>query len=322
MSFAQINFVATLAHDGEFTQFYGSEALVSAYDVAVNGDIITLTSGTFTAPTFDKGITVRGVGIDEAEKTYIAGAIVTIQSTDSTQVSIFEGLVFNNTTRIYNHAESPNGQGTLNFIKCKFNSISEYSGSTSYPDRVPVVRFYNVVVTGNVSFYGYSKPNFVFSNSFVVNPGGPGKTNTSAFVNCVIEYPGSGGASFLNCYNCILNIVSPSSFTCSSFVLYNCLSIDSSDLKYSYGVDNSTYTESIADIFKTYTSGYTDGETFELNDNIKSLYPGTDGTQIGMQGGNYPFTTTVQYPIITKFQPEATTDKDGKLSINLEVDGE
>jgi hypothetical protein len=108
----------------------------------------------------------------------------------------------------------------------------------------------------------------------------------------------------------------------SSAVLYNCLSIDSSELKYSYGVDNSTYTESIADIFKTYTSGYTDGETFELNDNIKSLYPGTDGTQIGMQGGNYPFTTTVQYPIITKFQPEATTDKDGKLSINLEVDGE
>lgn len=330
MSFAQINFVATLAHDGEFTQFYGSEALVSAYNAAVNGDIITLTSGTFTAPTFDKGITVRGVGIDEAEKTLIA-EYIKIQSTDSTQVTTFEGLSFDERVYVVNHPTSPNGQGTLKFIKCKFKDLYNENSSNSDSElevaNSPIVRLYNVVVTGQMLF-GIpvnTCPNFVSCNSYIQNPvtSTKIKDNPSTFVNCVIEYSTGAVAYHLSFYNCIFNKLASSSADnlASTTSCYNCLSNNRnliSNLLYS---SNNHYIASISDIFKTYTEGYTDGETFELNDEIKTLYSGTDNTEVGMQGGNYPFTTTVQYPIITKFQPEATTDKDGKLSINLEVDG-
>ena len=75
-------------------------------------------------------------------------------------------------------------------------------------------------------------------------------------------------------------------------------------------------------MFKTYRTDYSAGEKFELTDAAKAAYLGTDGTQMGMQGGNYLFNTKVQYPVVTTFNSDAQTNKQGKLNIEIGVDGE
>lgn len=120
--FAQTSFIATLQHEGEFTHYYGAGALSSAYSAAVDGDIITLSPATFTSPgTIDKGITLRGAGVEAIEKTYISGN-VRFHSTDSTRVTTVEGIKFSGRTYVYNNASGKSqgqstGQGTIKFIK-------------------------------------------------------------------------------------------------------------------------------------------------------------------------------------------------------------
>ena len=59
-----------------------------------------------------------------------------------------------------------------------------------------------------------------------------------------------------------------------------------------------------------------------MTEEAKNTYIGTDGTQVGMYGGNYPYNTKVQYPIITSFGSDVQTSKEGILNINVEVDGQ
>ena len=73
---AQNQFVATLQHGNQFSHFYGVDALNDAYKSSVEGDIITLSSGSFRfSGDFNKGITLRGAGIDREERTIITSEI-------------------------------------------------------------------------------------------------------------------------------------------------------------------------------------------------------------------------------------------------------
>lgn len=345
VSFAQTNFIATLQHEGEFTHYYGAGALKSAYNTAITGDIITLSPGTFTfSGTFDKGITLRGAGVESSQQTYISSE-VTFCSTDSNRVTTVEGIKFSSKTYIQNNS-SGTGQGTIRFIKNTFNELWATVGSVYSTDRGPTVRIYNCAIYNSMNFNGTSHPDFLFYNSFVDNPyissAGFSET-TTAFVNCLIRWTGtyfvyngtssylsSSLAYYLNFYNCIFNWTN-SSFSGSntSYILpntatcYNCLSINKSTLFNSLvsGGNNKTV-GSATDVFVTYTNIHYGGETFLLTDAAKEKYIGTDGTQIGMQGGSYPYTTTPQYPIVTKLNPDPQTNKAGVLNIEVEVDGE
>jgi len=344
VSLAQTSFIATLQHEGEFTHYYGAGALTSAYNAAEVGDIITLSPGTFSTPgTINKGITLRGNGVEAAQRTIISGE-TTFASTDETMVTTVEGILFTYRTNIQNNATG-SGQGTIKLIKNFFWGLYATVAGTYSTDRGPIVRVYNCSVFDCMEFNGSSHPDFLFYNSHVYNPwvsgNGFGET-TSAFVNCVIDYNYYNGAYFdnqyhymaersvyLNFYNCIFNwtysdyggddtnYLLPSTATC-----YNCLSVNKSRLFQDLVSGGNNWTDgSAADVFATYTDTHYIGETFELTDAAKAAYIGTDGTQIGMQGGNYPYTTTVQYPVVTKFNADAQTNKAGMLNVEVEVDG-
>ena len=333
VSFAQTSFIATLQHEGEFSHYYGAGALSSAYNAAEAGDIITLSPGTFTSPgTINKGITLRGAGIESDNKTYISGE-VTFASTDSTRVTTVEGISFNSRTYVQNNS-SGSGQGIIKFIKNYFYQITASRNSTYSSKRGPLVRFYNCIVLGEMYFSDYVYPDFLFYNCYVVNPycSQYFSETTTAFVNCVINLAYRYDVSstyYLNFYNSIFNWTDSYGGTDSNYKMpntatcYNCLSINKTYL-FSNLVSsgNNKTIGSASEVFATYTTGYKNGETFELTDAAKEAYIGTDGTQMGMQGGNYPYTTTVQYPIITKFNVDAQTNKAGMLNVEMEVDGE
>lgn len=348
VSFARTTLVATLQHGGQFTQYYGTNALTSAYNDAVEGDIITLSPGEFTfSGKFEKGITLRGTGIETSHDTYDAAkpylthitSSMKFYSKDSNSVTIVEGIRFTNEVDIYN-TSSDKGQGTIKFIKNSFTNYSLYARSdfNEMPSNSPVVRFYNNLLK-EVVFQAYSNPDFKFYNCYVEGVSRSSLTgftdNPSAFYNCIFKYYEHnqgypdywkssvwGEAYYLTFYNCIFYDSSkytgalPTTASCS-----NCLSINNSSLFSSifFNQDNKT-TSDVADVFQTYT-GNSWHETFALTETAKTSYIDFDGTEIGMQGGLYPFNLKVQYPVITTLTSDAQTTKEGKLNVTIEVDG-
>lgn len=333
-SFAQMNFVATLQHNDTITHYYGQEAFTLAYNSAADGDVITLSEGIFncnrTSSSYPmmKSITIRGAGY---ANTIINNGMY-IATRNASLTTRIEGVSIRDNTYIVNEDAKYN-KGKVELIKCKLNSLSAtYSGSTDV--NSPQVYVYNCIVNA-MSFGSYTYPKYSFVNSYILNPYSSNSSNYNAtnsnisFDHCVIEYDSYsdvGYTYYLNFYNCIFawnTTVYSSCYLSSLSTATNCLSINNSYLfSYVYsGKDNKYASTGIVGVFKTYGGGVNDGETFELTDAAKTQYLGNDSTQLGMHGGGVPYNTKLQYPVVTKLQTQPRTTKDGKLTIDVQVDG-
>ncbi len=62
-----------------------------------------------------------------------------------------------------------------------------------------------------------------------------------------------------------------------------------------------------------------DRYNFKLTDEAAAKYLGTDGTQVGMYGGNLIYDENPTIPQITKCNVAAKSTADGKLSVDIEV---
>lgn len=60
--------------------------------------------------------------------------------------------------------------------------------------------------------------------------------------------------------------------------------------------------------------------TYELTDEAAATYKGTDGTQLGIFGGSYPYTLTPSTPVVTKVVMPSTPDANGKLPFEITVE--
>lgn len=323
LSFAQVTYVATLQHEGSTTIYYGKTAFETAYNAAENGDTIVLSSGdfTFNQNKFTKGITVRGTGIEASSPTWISSKVF-FYSQDKDLVTTIEGIRFNNDADIYN-ADSENGQGKINFIKCRFEKVAAVPLSPS-TERGPKSRFYNCIITTQMYFNPNTYPDFQFVNCYIKTLYSyVASSNSSTLVNCIIDFFGFSGydgypCNYINFSNCIFigsnNYPLPGTASAVS-----CVSIgNGSCFTRLYGGGNKYAS---ADIFKTYQKGYNVGETFELTETAAETYRGNDGTQVGMQGGTYPYTAEVQYPVVSNLNTGNTT-KEGILNVEVSVAGE
>ena len=59
--------------------------------------------------------------------------------------------------------------------------------------------------------------------------------------------------------------------------------------------------------------------SFELQDSVASTVLGTDGTQVGVYGGVFPFDLRVTNPMIRRINVANRSTADGKLSVDIEV---
>ena len=73
--------------------------------------------------------------------------------------------------------------------------------------------------------------------------------------------------------------------------------------------------------FESGNCQYYDDEKYELSEEKQKSYTGTDGTQVGIYGGNMPFDPIPSNPQITKCNVAAKSTADGKLSVDIEVNG-
>ena len=113
----------------------------------------------------------------------------------------------------------------------------------------------------------------------------------------------------------------------SNTVVYNCLCLSVSGYAgpfFKNIPNNTNWVRNIGNENQFFESGncdYNDSEAYELSEERQNTYVGTDGTQIGIHGGNMPFSSTPTNPQITKCNVAAKSTADGKLSVDIEVNG-
>lgn len=320
---AQSSVIATLFHDGDIKTFYGTGALRSAHAAAVHGDVITLSSGSFTATDITKAVTLRGAGmeydsISVIEPTIISGDFSIQIASDSTLQNnnlVMEGIYHNSNGTIIVEGPLNNPQ----FVKCRLYEIS-----CSYTNGMYYANFINCVIARQVYFYDYGSATFV--NCYVNDLYQNNSRSSHEFQNCVVKddnFFNVHNTVFRNCFlyaasttNCNLPTFSPA---------YNCVGYtDSTTGGIFTNQSNTTNTKvsSLSDVFKTWTGSSLanfKAERLELTDAAKTKYLGSDGTQIGIYGGSIPFDPRPSNPQITKLNVASKSTADGKLSVDIEV---
>ncbi len=306
---AQSSLMATLSHDGQISTFYGASALQQAHAAADHGDVITLSSGSFAGVDITKAVTIRGAGMEVDTVHAIEPTVITedfnIDIADSvTNILTMEGVYNNQEIRV-GHLKN------AMFLKCRFNRFApQYTNDAS---SLKDLNFINCRVADEL--VGYD--------------------NTSAsMINCVLNevYMQNGYYSFNN--SIILstfNYVSNSEFkNCiivdrdahNSNTYYNNLFI-TDDNNALNNIPNTTNVrvpkndERIANLL----GDYSDSNPYTLTEEAKNILKGTDGTEVGIYGGNIPYDATPTNPRITKFEVSPKTTADGKLSVDIEVNG-
>lgn len=324
VSYAQSSMLATLNHEGTVSTFYGATALRDAHNAAVHGDVITLSSGSFVSTDITKAITLRGAGMEVdtlsgTEPTVISGDFsIQIADTVSQRLTI-EGIYHNHNlkykgtltnalflkNRLYNidMGTSTAVMKNASFIHCRIADYFRLNDNSS-------ASCINCAIE-DPSSNNSTTSNFEFQNCVIVRTSQIYYINSSTFKNCLIWFAGysTGYGSDGIEHSCMA---------------YNCLGFNQGRESVFKDVPNSTntYINDIKTVFKTYTGQSLqklDSENFELTDEAKSKYLGTDGTQVGIYGGSLPFTSTPSNPQITKCNVAAKSTADGKLSVDIEV---
>lgn len=322
-AFAQGSLLATLSHEGTVSTFYGTQAWKNAHDAAVNGDVITLSSGTFIAVDITKAVTVRGagMGIDTTsvvEPTIISGDFsINIAEPGSNRLTL-EGIYSNNTIRYVNVVNPL-------FLKCRLNNVTYSNSSTSI---LKDASFIHCRIASGLSLVSNCSSSCV--NSVIEDPKTYSSTTSNfEFLNSVVVFT----ASFSNTYtlgdissssfkNCIIKVSYSSDYVHSSCTAYNCIGLGGTDMFKNVTNATNKIVSDYTSLFKTYTGAALDkldSETFQLTDAAKTLYLGIDGTEVGIYGGNLPFDPTPSNPQITKCNVAAKSTADGKLSVDIEV---
>lgn len=320
ISFAQNTLVAVLSHETNVQMFYGPSALVNAVAAAVSGDVITLSAGRFTPCTITKGITIRGIGAEGDNITEIrelstsAGTIsINIPELDENNFTI-EGLYLSSTTNIL-------GSSKGFMAKCITGSISFNASSSAN------LKMVNCNVS-SLSLNGSS--NLRLSNCIVHNFANASNSTSKADVfNCYLTrndytngYPCR--CSFVNCFFIHTSYTSGYYLPADASAM-NCLFlINSSD----EATKIDCYTATVPEVFASYEYRVVNPQynikadaptTSQLSEEAKATYLGTDGKEVGLYGGQYPYDLTPTYPQITKLNVAKQATADNKLSVDIEV---
>lgn len=310
-SHAQASLVATLSHEGETTAFYGAEAFKNALTAAADeGDVITLSSGTFAAADISKSVTIRGAGMSAnqygALPTVISGSL-SMGSDNNT----IEGIFFDNTVRVSGYTNNNNF-----FIKCRFKSFEHSGGGNAYnqhflhcriaeslylPQAASAI-FSNCIIN-QLSGYGkYNVNNCIVLFVNVSNNRNPNQISNSSISNSIICSNGTIGLSFASTVLLTSNVGNKEEFWTNSLQ------------------ESNVTVDDLSAVIKDFAEVYTDDQAYKLT-STGAAYLGSDGTQVGIYGGNMAYDPTPTNPQITKAKVASHSSADGKLSIELEVNG-
>lgn len=300
-SFAQQP-MATLNHNDTISVFYGTYALRDAHNAAVNGDVITLSSGSFNACDITKVITIHGAGWYADSVAMTRPSIVTgnLRIKNSLRV---EGVYFNDDINNYNDAK---------FIQCYIDYL--YIGDNKnidltgclikqiYTSSSPYINCMNTVIR----YAGSHGANIILYNSLFIMD--QSHTNVSAFNSVIGRYNINGGIKLSG-----------------NSIAYNCIFVQNeiADVMYTSNSNTNKAVINYMDIYEYFHSNnlnvFSIDERYILKEEIATSFLGSDGTEVGIHGGMFPFDTRPSYMVVKKCNVANKSTIDGKLSVDIEV---
>lgn len=302
---AQTQF-ATLVHEGTFSSFTGADALSEAMAAAADGDVITLSSGTFNGCTISKAITLRGAGMEADEQgrqTIIQTKNMGISVNDGEEKSVnIEGIYMPSITLSVNK-----NLGSIYLNKCAIGTFMSKSKADIMVEQAVITNCKINELSNQYQSSIYSNQKYSeisLYNTYVINT----NAANSSFYNCAI-----GNSSDGLFYNCIfLKDAATKANTTDHCVIPVALE---------GGTHTNNYVvEDVTTLFNNYDAEaiwYTRDLT--LTDEAKATYLGSDGTEVGLYGGSLPFSPWLDRPIIKRLTVAPRSSKNGKLSVDIEV---
>lgn len=297
---AQDSRVATLQHGSNIRAYYGADAFKSAYNDAADGDVITLSAGEFNFCSISKAITIRGEGVDKTQIGYANTTYSIKIPQGSPHTLCLEGITLD-----VNRLDLVGNDGSEKAVisKCKTPDIS--------------ISTCNAIITqSKVRDVGGSNYYYITCLNSVLGRISGNATSTFDVQNCVIT--GTANVEHSSIKNSIIYGVSTLGGTSTST---HCLLKEGSS-----GFDNSWYITANAPEPDPW------GETpsvivwddlfsndYHLTEEASQTYVGTDGTEVGIYGGIYPFDATPDYPLVKELEV-TSTHKDGKLNVQISVE--
>ncbi|MDD3323454.1 MAG: hypothetical protein PHS59_18615 [Paludibacter sp.] len=303
----------------------GNTALATAYTAAQNGDTLYLSGGSFTPPAnFDKKLMIFGAGhyVDSTlatGKTFINGNVTL---SDNADLFYLEGVEITGNCDI----ESNVSVNNLIIKRCKINGQFYVLGSTNpssnlsligniFIGHVNIQNAINVLITNNIFNTGIANTNGnQISNNIFLN---------YSSLDMWTQYVFTGSNNVLN-NNISLSTVNNAYAVGSGNIFNNNLFVSPSP---NYGTSPTTignYTSiTQAAIFVNQT-GITFNYTHDYHLQAPTSYLGTDGSQVGIYGGTFPYKEGA-VPLNPHIQFKSiapTTDANGDLQIQIQVEAQ
>lgn len=292
--------------------YVGKEAFKNAYTDAVNGDVITLSSGSFNVPSaFQKELSVYGAGYEEDDASGTAvttlNSHIYIQDIESLSNLHFEGL------RINGNIQCTVPVSKMVISKCYCNYVYLHGDGVQYTD----ITIQQCVIYGGVGGYNFSS-------------GYTTKAKNLRVKNCIVNGVSTfDSESIVNIDHCLIlsqtnntnAIVYPFKYTNCVFgnnkygvyvagTLQYCIipwggsDLDSNLIKPS---------KAFSDSEDGWATSYSADRTYTLL--LPEEWIGSDGTQIGIHGGD-GFSKVPSTPVIKNM---TVTPVGKKIQVNYET---
>lgn len=302
--------------------FNGSNAFVNAHNAASSGDTIYLSGGTFYAPTsITKTLYIYGAGhyLDSTQatgKTFISGNLILDRNTDGTYI---EGIDLTGYFRLIFSSLDTVSNITLAYCKISGSIDLGFTGNT-YSNNFALQRS---VVIGDINFTRAT--NAAVFNSILQNrcisSNGVNYENNICFFSHNYDWAISGDNNILKNNIFFTEYEHGSGVNGNGNQFYNNLFLfPNPPFGGSYTASGNYYPVNADSVFvnnNIYTFDYS--KNYHLKH--PETYIGTDGTQIGIYGGTFPYKegAVPSNPHIQLKNVAPTSDSNGHLQIEFKI---
>lgn len=268
--------------------FYGAGALKNALAAAPNsGGVITLTSGLFNAVDITKDVKIFGSGFEtdvdnDIAVTNINGSFnVNLPAEIAAPHGIsLEGVYVNGDITV---------KSAVDGFSLTKSSVSQLTFQAAATRCVVTQSYIRWNINGAHDLY--------VQNSYIAGERITPFSDESniLFNHCILTnlFYSDNASSRFNCTNCIIT----TSYGHSVQTYNYCLFTKRGGLSGFVGSANNWFNVSIADLFEDATNvDYTAKRTFKLK--TPDTYKGSDDTQVGVQGGDFPWNRIPGTPVV------------------------
>lgn len=306
-----------LDHEGTSTIFYGSQSLSQAYAQAVDGDILYISGGSYGDLTIEKKLKIYGTGVNP-------------NNTESTGISVLSNIYIN-AAGAESHIEGIKANNvTLNsaeYVTIRYCQLGDIVALLSH-NLLAYNNIVNAVRLGDTSRMDRAtqlSTGCIISNNYIHN--GLHRSRENTIKNNVFRRRGVGDDWNSYSFGLVAEacVVENNIFTLSSGGYggwYSGTNTLRKNISY-LGDEAGNYcvgTGKDAEIFVDFAE---ESFSFDKDFHLKNptTYVGTDGTEVGLFGGLFPWNTEVMpsNPHIMSNTSGTKTNSEGKLLLNLEV---